>query len=356
LGAKALKEVYLKTVMRRPIDITQPLLVLIAALAWFLAAASAGAQTLTVTVTNGAMGLGVIGSDASGSTIFTIDPSSGVVSTSGGATRATRIPSSNVTTPTVTVGCTGSSTCSNQAIYVSMQASLGAGSATRMQAPTTMTASMQTATLVANTMVVGNPTTFRISPIPKDQTKTFKIGANFVIGSDAAGTSGTRAINYSVTVAKNAAFSSGVVTASGSTPSMNIYKQLSMANPVPLAFGRIVRPPLNPGTDGTVIITSGGGRGVTGGAIILPSAFSRAQYDVTGEAGKAISVTVPSTFTMANGANTLTVTTNNTAVGILALSSPAGAYTFYVGGSFPLSATKPGGLYTGTFNVGVNYN
>jgi hypothetical protein len=335
--------------MRRLINTIQPLLVLVAALAWFFTAAGADAQTLSVTVTNGTMGLGKIGSDSAGATTFTINPSSGVVSVTGGGSR---IPSTSVTTPTVTVGCSGSTTCSSQAIYVSVQGSLGSGAATRMTAPTKMTASMETATLVG-TMVVGNPTTFRINPIANGLTKTFKIGGAFNVGSDAAGTSGSRAISYTVTVAKNAAFSSGVVTASGSTPSMTINKELSMTNPVALSFGRFVRPPT---TNGTVTITSAGGRGVAGGVVLLPSTFSRAQYNLTGEAGQQIAVTVPGTFTMASGANTLTVTTNNTAVGITALSSPGGAYAFYVGGGFTLTPTTPSGLYTGTFNVSVAYN
>jgi hypothetical protein len=336
--------------MRRLINTTQPLLVLIVALAWLFTAAGADAQTLSVTVTNGAMGLGKIGSDSAGATTFTIDPSSGIVSITGGGSR---VPSTSVTTPTVTVGCSGSTTCSNQAIYVSVGGQLGSGAATRMTAPTNMTASMETASLVAGTMVVGNPTTFRISPIANGLTKTFKIGGNFNVGSDAAGTSGSRAISYTVTVAKNAALSSGAVTASGNTPSMTINKELSMTNPTPLSFGRFVRPPI---TNGSVTVTSGGGRGVAGGVVILPSTFSRAQYNVTGEAGQQIAVTVPATFTMASGANTLTVTTNNTAVGITALSSPGGAYTFHVGGGFTLTPTTPSGLYTGTFNVAVAYN
>jgi hypothetical protein len=89
-------------------------------------------------------------------------------------------------------------------------------------------------------------------------------------------------------------------------------------------------------------------------------ASTRASYTVTGEGGKAISVSVPTTFIMQNLAgDTITVTTNNNVAVSPTLSSIAGqtgTYSFFVGGGFPVNSTTASGAYTGTFTVTASYN
>ena len=65
---------------------------------------------------------------------------------------------------------------------------------------------------------------------------------------------------------------------------------------------------------------------------------------------------------MANGADTLTVTTNNNltgSAGSQTLSNAlgvAGTLVFNVGGTVPIASTTPTGAYTGTFTVSAAYN
>jgi hypothetical protein len=81
---------------------------------------------------------------------------------------------------------------------------------------------------------------------------------------------------------------------------------------------------------------------------------------VTGEGGKAISISVPATFVMQNShGDSITVTTNNNVAVSPTLSSIAGqtgTYSFFVAGGFPVNSTTASGAYTGTFTVTASYN
>lgn len=71
---------------------------------------------------------------------------------------------------------------------------------------------------------------------------------------------------------------------------------------------------------------------------------------------------MPATFTIANGSDTLTVTTANNISGSAAAQTlsnalgSAGSLSFRVSGSVPVASTAPTGLYTGTFTVTASYN
>ena len=86
-----------------------------------------------------------------------------------------------------------------------------------------------------------------------------------------------------------------------------------------------------------------------GGAVV-----SQAQFLITGEGQKAITVNVPATFTM----GTLTVTTINTTVPYVigGAFGTQGTATVNVGGSFTVSASTPRGNYSGSFTVTADYN
>jgi hypothetical protein len=62
---------------------------------------------------------------------------------------------------------------------------------------------------------------------------------------------------------------------------------------------------------------------------------------------------------MSNGTNTLPVTLLTSTPVPTTLSLAAGSLgtaTFYVGGQFDVTPTTPGGTYTGSYNVTVQYN
>lgn len=145
------------------------------------------------------------------------------------------------------------------------------------------------------------------------------------------------------------------------TGSITIIRPITIAKTADLAFGTVVRPATG---SGTAVVSAGGARSVTGGVVGLSSGATpaAAAFTVTGEGGQSISVTVPSTFSMANGTDTLTVTTSNSLTGSVAAQTlsnalgAAGTLAFTVGGSVPIASTTATGLYTGTFTVSAAYN
>lgn len=145
------------------------------------------------------------------------------------------------------------------------------------------------------------------------------------------------------------------------TGSITVIRPLTITKNADLKFGTIVRPSTG---SGTVVVSAAGARTVTGGVVGLVSgdAPQASQFTIDGEGGQSISVTVPATFTMANGTDTLTVTTNNNLLGSAgaqtlsnALGS-AGLLVFKVGGTVPIASTAVTGTYTGTFTVSAAYN
>ena len=149
-------------------------------------------------------------------------------------------------------------------------------------------------------------------------------------------------------------------SASG-TGTLSIVRPLSVTKNADLKFGTVVRPATG---SGNVVVSTAGARSVTGTVTALSSGDTpqAAQFTVDGEGGQSISVTVPATFSIANGSDTLTVTTSNDLVGSAATQTlsnalgAAGSLVIKVGGTVPVASTAVSGLYTGTFTVAAAYN
>jgi hypothetical protein len=156
------------------------------------------------------------------------------------------------------------------------------------------------------------------------------------------------------------AFAQSTASASGSGTA-TIIRGLSVTNNANLAFGTIVRPSTG---SSTVAVSTAGARSITGGdAVALGStSASAAQFTVAGEGGQSISVGVPASFSMANGSDSLLVTTSNDLVGSASAQLLSGALggsgllVVKVGGSFPVTNATATGTYTGSFTVSSNYN
>ena len=161
-----------------------------------------------------------------------------------------------------------------------------------------------------------------------------------------------------VAVAAPAMAQSASTTGSGS---ITVIRPLTITKNADLHFGTVVRPSTGAGT---VTVSAAGARSVAGGVVGLSSGDTpqAAQFTVDGEGGQSISVTVPGTFSIANGSDTLTVTTSNNLTGSAAAQTlsnalgAAGSLSFKVGGSVPVNSTSPTGVYTGTFTVSAAYN
>lgn len=143
--------------------------------------------------------------------------------------------------------------------------------------------------------------------------------------------------------------------------SITVIRPLTLTKNADLKFGTVVRPATGAGT---VTVSAAGSRSVAGGVVGLNSGDTpqAAQFTVDGEGGQSVSVTIPATFSMANGTDTLTVTTSNNLSGSAASQTlsnalgSAGSLSFKVGGSVPVASTTATGVYTGTFTVSAAYN
>lgn len=161
-----------------------------------------------------------------------------------------------------------------------------------------------------------------------------------------------------------AAVSSPVLAQSASTTgtgSITVIRPLTITKTSDMKFGTVVRPTTG---SGTVVLSAAGARSVTGGVVGLASGDTpvAAAFTVAGEGGQSVSITIPATFTMISGADSLTVTTSNNLTGSASAQTlsnalaAAGSLSFAVGGSVPISSTQTTGTYTGSFTVSAAYN
>jgi hypothetical protein len=163
-----------------------------------------------------------------------------------------------------------------------------------------------------------------------------------------------------LTVVAAPAFAQSTASTTGSG-SITVIRPLTITKTADLKFGTVVRPSTG---SGTAVVSAAGARSVTGGVVGLASGDTpaAAAFTVAGEGGQSVSVTIPATFSMANGSDTLTVTTSNSLTGSAAsqvLSNAmgaAGSLAFTVGGSVPVASTTTTGAYTGSFTVSAAYN
>ncbi len=121
----------------------------------------------------------------------------------------------------------------------------------------------------------------------------------------------------------------------------------------PLAFGTFL-----PGNGGTVEIDTAGARTVTGGVVELGGFISEAQFNVSGEPGKSISISLPDDATIAHvDDEEITMSVDNF------VSSPnaggtldsEGTVKIHVGATLNVDADQLSGTYKGEFDVTVSY-
>jgi hypothetical protein len=150
---------------------------------------------------------------------------------------------------------------------------------------------------------------------------------------------------------------SASATASGSA---TIIQPLTISKTADLGFGTIVKP--TSGTSTVTVSATGNSRTITGAgnaAAANAAGVSSAAFLVQGEGAQHFSISVPASFAMTSGTNTLTVTTSNPtgATGLLSGSlGQTGSLTLGVGGSFTLTSATKSGAYSGNFVVTVQYN
>lgn len=138
-----------------------------------------------------------------------------------------------------------------------------------------------------------------------------------------------------------------------------IVSALTLTENTALHFGTMAIPTAT----STVSVTTGGSRTSTGTITLLAQAptFTNAAYTVNGSIGSTYSITVPANevVTISNGTVTMEVNDFQALAASSAVSPNLGAGgsdTFVVGATLELANGQAAGVYTGTFNVAVNYN
>ena len=129
-------------------------------------------------------------------------------------------------------------------------------------------------------------------------------------------------------------------------------RAITLANTGGLNFGKV----LPYGSAGNVYVSING-VGSTSNAFISDATNIRASsWAVTGIPGAPFAVTLPTSVTINNGTENMTVTSFNRSGASQLFLDAAGNNNFTVGARLNVGANQPVGIYSGTFNVTVNYN
>jgi hypothetical protein len=152
----------------------------------------------------------------------------------------------------------------------------------------------------------------------------------------------------------------GTVQAQTATATSNaaavIIAPLSITNTTGLHFGTIMRS----ATSGTVSIATNGNRSSLGGVTLssLAPLHSAATFNVEGESGRTVTITLPASTTITNAASDNMVVDNFVSDPDDAnpVTLTGAATVLRIGATLNVGANQPSGTYTGTFSVSVNYN
>ena len=320
--------------------------------ALFAMSTSATAQNFTVSAI-GAADFGNIVAAPSGVSTFRASAATGAVTKLSG--NAVRLSTGSVRS-LVTVACGNQNACNsaNASVTVTVTGS-PTGRATALQNFTVSVAGA-TAT-ITQTPGTGSAITFRIGPVGRNSSRTFWIGYDLPInGNNSAAATGNASANMVVTISRT---NGGRANSRTGTVTARVFRGIAVMRGANLGFGRIVLPRSGNGTVTLDPVTETVSVSGNGTAALGSPAPSAASFAVSGEGGQSVSITVPSTFIMTGSSGSLTVTTNPTLSGVQTLSGAlggAGSLAFDVGGSFPVTASTPSQVYTGTFSVTVAYN
>jgi hypothetical protein len=334
-----------------------------------LCAASPGhalAQNFSVSLTNAPALQDIV--TGTTSTTFTVS-NAGVVTVSPvSSAAAVRVKSGAVTVPTLTLTCTrqgGSSSRDCQGSAITVRVSAGAATGGANVGAFTCAAGQAQPAGVSYTCANGSSSgtayrdfvyTYGSGANQVGWTSTIRLGLTLVVPASA--TRATASIPGLCTRVAGASdsFSTG---GCGTIVSARILRAIALSRSADLRFGAVIRPGSG---SGGVAVSASGARSASGLASFAPgSTAANAAFEVAGEGGQAINVTVPASFTLTNGTHTLTVTTSNDLPGGTSAQTLDGilgsdaTLSIGVGGSLPLSPATAGGNYTGSFTVTASY-
>lgn len=160
------------------------------------------------------------------------------------------------------------------------------------------------------------------------------------------------AVGAALAAASLATSASAAATATA-TATAEILSSLTLTADSALDFGLIA-----PNTGGTVTVNADNTVSQTG-ALISTGTRVPAGFTVTGTNGATVVLTLPSTavdLTRVSGTETMSLGGfNSNPAGAFQLSPTTGQATFNVGGTLTVGANQVAGVYSGTFDVSVEY-
>lgn len=158
------------------------------------------------------------------------------------------------------------------------------------------------------------------------------------------------ALSLLVVLAAVAAHAQSSATASASALA-KVIQPIAIAKTSDLNFGTIIS-----GPSGLVTVSPAGVETSVGATTLNPNPnVSAAQFVVTGQPSTAYSISLPTSITITNGAQSMTVdnfTSNPTPGGLL---SAGGSQALSVGARLNVATNQAVGNYAGTFSVTVAY-
>lgn len=154
---------------------------------------------------------------------------------------------------------------------------------------------------------------------------------------------------FATLASSGAAHAASSVTASASA---TIATPIAISQTAALDFGSVSAS----AAAGTAVLSTTGTLSVTGGVGALGGVPSAAAFNVSGQAGAAYAITLPTSASLASGANSMTITGFSHNAGLTPALTAGSASNFNVGATLNIAAGQIAGAYSGTYAVTVNYN
>ena len=128
-----------------------------------------------------------------------------------------------------------------------------------------------------------------------------------------------------------------------------ILQQITVTKTADLAFGTVVVGT----TGGNVTVANDGTTAISCAAALACSGTNgAASFNVVGTVGEAVTVTVDPSVTLTSGSNSMTASLNPSYSGTHTL---VASDVLRVGGTLTVGASQASGVYSGSFDVVVNY-
>lgn len=308
---------------------------------------SAAAQTYDISIAQPNIGRLVSGRD---DTVFRFDPASGnAVRISGSGSRLTT-SSGDID---VTISCGLQASCLLYSPQVTISP-LGSplGRALDLRAFTVATGS---ARITSGPSQNGASISFGMSPIGINSSKSFSIGYDFsTVGDDSGKPSGQARTGFLITISR---LFGAPLTSSGFVQAI-VFRGLTTSLISNLSFGKVVRP--YNGDYSLVYDAATETLGSPPGIIVLRGAgITLGRFQVRGEGGQNISISVPASLSLDSGSGSIQVSFNTKNAGSQTLSSAlgsAGSVEVAVGGRISISSSTPSGYYSGQLVCIIQYN